>query len=179
VTPDGRRRFWLTRDYLPEFADLFAGRPSLTEMARAIGARTELVLIPWTALTASSRLTGVGPRHTWTIMYAGEYRCGPDRPEPEQRAVRRLRDDLVTGRWAERNRDLVALDAAELGLSAARNLNPPRGLSLAYERRASATPRASGSVGSAAVESSRHEETRAKASVDVELVALGSFIPPA
>jgi hypothetical protein len=30
--------------------------------------------------------------------------------------VRRLRDDLVSGRWAERNRDLVALDAAELGL---------------------------------------------------------------
>jgi hypothetical protein len=37
-------------------------------------------------------------------------------PEAEQRAVRSLRDDLVSGRWAERNRDLVALDAAELGL---------------------------------------------------------------
>src|SRR5215831_6808177 len=31
-----RRRFWLTRDYLPEVADLVAGRPSLTELARAI-----------------------------------------------------------------------------------------------------------------------------------------------
>ncbi|MFJ1841038.1 MerR family transcriptional regulator [Streptomyces sp. NPDC088146] len=37
-------------------------------------------------------------------------------PEAEQRAVNRLRDDLSSGRWAERNRDLVALDAAELGL---------------------------------------------------------------
>jgi hypothetical protein len=37
-------------------------------------------------------------------------------PDAEQRAVRRLRDDLVSGRWAERNRDLVALEAAELGL---------------------------------------------------------------
>jgi hypothetical protein len=37
-------------------------------------------------------------------------------PEAEQRAVRSLRYDLVSGRWAERNRDLVALDAAELGL---------------------------------------------------------------
>ncbi|MYX14265.1 hypothetical protein GTY67_12750 [Streptomyces sp. SID8374] len=27
-----------------------------------------------------------------------------------------LRDDLSSGRWAERNRDLVALDRAELGL---------------------------------------------------------------
>jgi ubiquinone/menaquinone biosynthesis C-methylase UbiE len=29
-----RRRFWLTRDYLPEVADLLVGRPSLTELAR-------------------------------------------------------------------------------------------------------------------------------------------------
>src|SRR5262245_12439910 len=34
-------RFWLTRDYLPEVADLLVGRPSLSELARAIGARTE------------------------------------------------------------------------------------------------------------------------------------------
>src|SRR5580704_1646932 len=27
------RRFWLTRDYLPEVADLLVGRPSLTELA--------------------------------------------------------------------------------------------------------------------------------------------------
>ena len=40
-------------------------------------------------------------------------RVGPD---AEQRAVRGLRDDLASGRWAERNRDLVDLEAAELGL---------------------------------------------------------------
>ena len=39
--------FWLNRDYLPEFADLLIGRPSLTDEARAIGARAEPVLIPW------------------------------------------------------------------------------------------------------------------------------------
>ena len=37
-------------------------------------------------------------------------------PDVEQRAVHSLRDDLASGRWAERNRDLVDLDAAELGL---------------------------------------------------------------
>jgi len=42
-----RRRFWLTRDYLPEVADLLVGRPSLTELASTIGARVEPVLIPW------------------------------------------------------------------------------------------------------------------------------------
>ena len=40
-------------------------------------------------------------------------RVGPD---AEQSAVRSLRHDLASGRWAERNRDLVDLDAAELGL---------------------------------------------------------------
>jgi hypothetical protein len=35
--------------------------------------------------------------------------------DAEQRAVRSLGDDLASGRWAERNRDLVDLDAAELG----------------------------------------------------------------
>jgi len=37
-------------------------------------------------------------------------------PEAEQRAVRSLREDLDSGRWAERNRELAGLDAAELGL---------------------------------------------------------------
>jgi len=45
--PGGLRRFWLTRDYLPEVADLIAGRPSVTELAGAIGARLEPVPIPW------------------------------------------------------------------------------------------------------------------------------------
>ena len=69
------------------------------------------------ALTASSRPTGAGPRHTSTTMYLAEYRCGPESgrsPSGGQSAA--LRDDLVSGRWAERNRELVTLDAAELGL---------------------------------------------------------------
>jgi SAM-dependent methyltransferase len=112
-----RRRFWLTRDYLPEVADLLVGRPSLTELARAIGARTEPVLIPWDcadgffeaywrrpeAYLDESVRRGIS---VWTSV-------GPD---AEQRAVRSLRDDLASGRWAERNRDIVDLDAAELGL---------------------------------------------------------------
>jgi SAM-dependent methyltransferase len=110
-------RFWLTRDYLPEVADLIAGRPSLDELAVAIGARTEPVLIPWDctdgffeaywrrpeAYLDESVRRGVS---VWT-------KVGPD---AEQRAVRSLRNDLASGRWAERNRDLVDLDAAELGL---------------------------------------------------------------
>ena len=40
-------RFWLTRDYLPEVGSFPVGRPSLTELAGSINARTEPVLIPW------------------------------------------------------------------------------------------------------------------------------------
>jgi SAM-dependent methyltransferase len=41
-----RRRFWLTRDYLPEVAGLVTGW-SLAGLTDAIGGRTEAVLIPW------------------------------------------------------------------------------------------------------------------------------------
>jgi hypothetical protein len=66
-----------TRDYLPEVADLVAGRPSLTEQARAIGARTEPVLIPWDCADGFFEAYWRRPEHTWTIMFVAEYRCGP------------------------------------------------------------------------------------------------------
>jgi SAM-dependent methyltransferase len=112
-----RRRFWLTRDYLPEVADLLVGRPSVTELARAIGARMEPVLIPWDCADGFFEAYWRRPE-----VYLDENvrrgvsvwaRVGP---EPEQRAVRSLRDDLASGAWAERNRDILGLDAAELGL---------------------------------------------------------------
>jgi SAM-dependent methyltransferase len=111
------RRFWLTRDYLPEVAHLLAGRPSLTELACAIGARTEPVLIPWDCADGFFEAYWRRPE-----SYLDDHvrrgisvwaRVGPD---VEQRAVRSLRDDLVSGRWAERNHDLLDLEAAELGM---------------------------------------------------------------
>ena len=108
--------FWLNRDYLPEFANLLIGRPSLTDEARAIGARTEPVLIPWDCADGfyeaywrrPAAYLDVHVRRGMSIWA----RVGRD---AEQRAVRSLGDDLASGRWAERNRDLVDLDAAELG----------------------------------------------------------------
>ena len=110
-------RFWLTRDYLPEVADLVAGRPSVDELARVIGARVEPVPIPWDCADGFFEAYWRRPE-----AYLAEHvrravsvwtRVGPD---AEQRAVRNLRADLASGRWAERNHDLVDLDAAELGL---------------------------------------------------------------
>ena len=110
-------RFWLNRDYLPEYSDLQAGRPSLTELARAIGARMEPVLIPWDCADGFYEAYWRRP-----AAYLDEHvrrgmsiwaRVGPD---AEQRAVHNLRDDLASGRWAERNRYLLDLNAAELGV---------------------------------------------------------------
>jgi len=112
-----RRRFWLTRDYLPEVADLLVGRPSLTEQTCAIAARMEPVLIPWDCVDGFFEAYWRRPEayldenvRRGVSVWA---RVGPD---AEQSAVHSLRHDLASGRWAERNRDLVDLDAAELGL---------------------------------------------------------------
>jgi hypothetical protein len=86
-----RRRFWLTRDYLPEVAGLVAGW-SLAGLAGAIGARTEPVLIPWDCADGFFEAYWRRPEaylddhvrravSMWT-------RVGP---EAEQRAVRSLR----------------------------------------------------------------------------------------
>jgi len=111
-------QFWLTRDYLPEFADLRGCRvlASLPDLAGAIGARMEPVPIPWDCVDGFFEAYWRRPEayldenvrrgiSVWTSV-------GPD---VEQRAVHSLRDDLRSGRWAERNGDLADLDAAELG----------------------------------------------------------------
>jgi SAM-dependent methyltransferase len=110
-------QFWLTRDYLPELADLLVGHPSLTEQAGAIGARIEPVLIPWDCVDGFFEAYWRRPEayldknvrrgiSVWTKVGS----------HVEQRAVRSLRDDLASGRWAERNRDLADLDTADVGL---------------------------------------------------------------
>src|SRR5215467_4258814 len=112
-----RRRFWLSRDYLPEVADLLVGRPSLTKLANAIGARTEPVLIPWDCADGFFEAHWRRPAaYLDENVRRGVSVWAKVGPAAEQRAVRRLRDDLASGQWAERNRDLLDLDAAELGL---------------------------------------------------------------
>jgi hypothetical protein len=110
-----RRRFWLTRDYLPEVAVSRVGLA--TRLGRAIGARMEPVLVPWDCADGFFEAYWRRPEayldenvRRGTSVWAS---VGPD---VEQRAVRSLRDDLASGRWAERNGDLLELDAAELGL---------------------------------------------------------------
>lgn len=118
TSDDGwRDRFWLTRDYLPEVSDLLAGRPSVSELADAIGARLEPVLVPWDCVDGFFEAYWRRPEaYLDESIRRGTSVWSRLGPQVEQRAVHRLRADLASGRWAERNRDLVGLDAAELGL---------------------------------------------------------------
>lgn len=110
-------RFWLTRDYLPEFASLLAEFPSLAAMANAIGARAEPVPVPWNCADGLFEAYWRRPAayledHVRRAMSVWT-RVGQ---EAEQRAVQDLTADLASGRWAERNSALAGLAAADLGL---------------------------------------------------------------
>jgi hypothetical protein len=110
-----RGRFWLTRDYLSEVA---ASRVGLaTELASAIGARMEPVLIPWDCADGFFEAYWRRPEaYLDENVRRGISVWASVGREAEERAVLRLREDLASGRWFERNRDLLDLEAAELGL---------------------------------------------------------------
>jgi SAM-dependent methyltransferase len=107
--------FWLTRDYLPEFAELARGL-TLAERAEAIGARMEPVPIPWDCADGFLHAYWRRPaaylqpavRRTVSVWA----RIGA---VAEERAVRALRADLDSGRWAARNHPITGIEAADLG----------------------------------------------------------------
>jgi DNA-binding transcriptional MerR regulator len=111
-----RRRFWLTRDYLPEAAGVYD--PGwLPRLAGAVGGRAEPALIPWDC--ADGFLEAYWRRPEACLEEHVRRACSVWTrvgPEAGQRAVRSLREDLDSGRRAEGNRDLAGLDEAELGL---------------------------------------------------------------
>jgi SAM-dependent methyltransferase len=115
--PGWQDRFWLTRDYLPEFAGVLEHFPSLAAMADAIAAHAEPVPIPWDCadglFEAYWRRPGAYLEDHVRRAMSVWTRVGP---QVEQRAVRSLGDDLASGRWDERNRELADLDVADLGL---------------------------------------------------------------
>lgn len=114
---DGLSKFWLTRDYLPELGDLVGDHPSLDAQAEVLDATVVPVAIPWDCEDGFPEAYWRRPeayldddvRRGMSIWA----RLGTD---IEQRAVRNLREDLASGRWAERNHDLVDRNVADVGL---------------------------------------------------------------
>ena len=108
--------YWLTRDYLPEFAKLIEGRPTLAERAAAIGARLEPVPVPWDCADGFFHAYWRRPEaYLRADVRRGISMFAAVGPAAEDRMVRHLDADVRSGRWAHRNRDLTGLDAADLG----------------------------------------------------------------
>jgi SAM-dependent methyltransferase len=110
--------FWLNRDYLPEFTALRSVQvlASVAELADAVGARLEPVAVPWDCADGFYEAHWRRPE----AYLDDDVRRGVSvwdalGPDVERRAVADLRRDLASGRWAERNHDLLDLDAADLG----------------------------------------------------------------
>jgi SAM-dependent methyltransferase len=109
--------FWLTRDYVPEVPDLIVGYPSLSEQAEAIGARSEPVMIPWDCADGFYEAYWRRPEaYLDENVRRGISVWSKLGPGIEDRAVRSLRDDLISGQWAERNAELLDLDVIDLGI---------------------------------------------------------------
>ena len=93
-------QFWLTRDYLPEFAALRGCRvlAALPDLADAIGARTEPVPIPWDCADGFFEAYWRRPEaYLDEDVRRGISVWDAVGPDAEQRAVRSLRDDLASG----------------------------------------------------------------------------------
>ncbi len=88
----------------------------MTERAGAIGARLEPVPIPWDCCDGNFPSYWRRPeayldgriRRSVSVWHA----VGP---AVEERVVRDLRGDLESGRWAERNQELLDLNEIDLG----------------------------------------------------------------
>ncbi len=116
---DPRRHldFWFVRDYVPEIADLERGRPLADDIAHELGAHTVTpLLVPW------DFTDGVFPAH-WRrpagyldpgVRQACSALAQTD-PAAVERGIRKLRRDLDSGRWHERQRDLLELDEWDAG----------------------------------------------------------------
>jgi SAM-dependent methyltransferase len=116
---DTRRHteFWFVREYVPEIADLELGRPSADDIADELGADSVTTLpLPW------DFTDGVFPaywRRPAAYLDPGVRRAcsalAQSDPEAVDRGIRRLRDDLHSGRWHERHRDVLDLDEWDAG----------------------------------------------------------------
>jgi SAM-dependent methyltransferase len=116
---DTRRHteFWLVRDYVPEIADLELTRPSADDIANELGADSVTpLLLPWDftdgVFPAYWRRPAayLDPRVRRTCSALAQ-----TDPGAVDRGMRRLREDLDSGRWQEQHHDLLNLDQWDAG----------------------------------------------------------------
>ncbi|MGI5502305.1 class I SAM-dependent methyltransferase [Lentzea sp. CA-135723] len=109
--------FWFVREYVPEIAELERTRPSAGDIAHELGAHTVTPLpLPW------DFTDGVFPAY-WRrpeayldprVRAACSALAQTD-PVAVDRGIRRLREDLRSGRWHAEHADLLDLDEWDAG----------------------------------------------------------------
>ena len=110
LTP--RFEFWLMRDYLTEYESLVPkGAPGLCELAVGSAATIRPVPVPHDCVDGFGLAFWRRP----AAYLDPEVRAGISffhllDKEHVERAMERLADDLASGAWAQRNRDLLELD---------------------------------------------------------------------
>jgi SAM-dependent methyltransferase len=109
-------RFWLVRDYLPEYHALIAGQPTLTDRAVAIGARMEAVPIPSDCVDGFFHAYWHRPAaYLHQPVRRGCSVWARAGGHAEHRAVEALAEDLASGVWEQRNAMLLGLESIDLG----------------------------------------------------------------
>lgn len=109
-------RFWLVRDYMPEYHALTVGSPTLKERATAINATMKPVPIPWDCTDGFFHAYWRRPEAYLTDAVRRGSSVWARVGEPaEQRVVAALENDLQTGTWAQCNSELLDQDSLDLG----------------------------------------------------------------
>ena len=113
--PASRRSFWFTRDYLPGLG--FTGDDSWGAASIALGAREERV-VPIPADCRDGFLLSYWRRpeaYLDPLVRANISVFALMDDAEEEALVARLAADLESGAWAERNADILELDALDVG----------------------------------------------------------------
>lgn len=110
--------FWFVRDYLPEALVRERDLARLPTVLEGLGSGCEVLPLPVPAQCRDGFFAAYWRRPEAYLdpsARAAMSSLALMPPEPVERAVAALRDDLASGRWQERYADLLALDELDLG----------------------------------------------------------------
>jgi SAM-dependent methyltransferase len=128
--PDARP-FWLTEDYFPEIAaidrKIFPSTPALTAMLERIIGPVHIAPVPIPHDCTDGFLCAYWRRPESYLSANARSAISSFTKIDTEPGLAKLRSDLESGYWAERNRHLLGLDALDLGYRIVRCEIEPQG----------------------------------------------------
>lgn len=109
-------RLWIGPEYMAGLRDTARGFATIAEQAAALGARTEVVPIPWDCQDGFIAAWWRRPEaYLDPVVRAGISVFQRADPAVVEAGLQRLRADLDSGEWARRHADLLAREELDLG----------------------------------------------------------------